>query len=74
MSFVQRFLTAILPRSWSRDMEESSRAWKVKCGACGHERSVWDLGGIRWKAASSPRWRLTCPSCGDTGWHSVYRP
>jgi hypothetical protein len=31
--------------------------------ACGREASIWDLGGIRWKAAGAPRRRLNCSAC-----------
>lgn len=68
MSFTQRFFLAILPRSWAKDMEAQSRAWKVRC-PCGHERSIWDLGGIRWKAAGNPRRLIKCPACEKTTWH-----
>ncbi len=25
----------------------------ARCETCGDERSIWELGGIRWKAAGS---------------------
>ena len=53
MSFLQKALTAIMPRSWSRSMETNSRAWMVYC-SCGFKRSVWEWGGIRWKASGTP--------------------
>ena len=40
---------------------------------CGHARSAWDLGGIRWGAASNPHRLLKCPSCGEWTWHVVTR-
>lgn len=73
MSFVQRIFSAILPRSWSRDMEASSRSWMVRCESCNFERSVWDWGGIRWGASGNPRRRLKCTQCGTTGWHRLHR-
>ena len=54
-------------------MEAESRQWMVKCPNCGFEQSVWEMGGVRWKAAGSPRWRMKCPNCGQTGWHTVYK-
>jgi len=74
MSVVQRLIASMAPRAWARSMEQESRAWKVRCGQCSFERSVWEWGGIRWKAAGKPRRRLTCPQCGKTGWHTVHRP
>ena len=73
MSFVQKWLTAIVPRSWAEAMESESRAWKARCEACDLERSIWELGGIRWKAAGNPRRRLPCPQCERATRHRVVR-
>ncbi len=54
-------------------MERESRQWIASCQNCGHESSVWDRGGIRWKAAGEPRRRLPCASCGQTAWHTIAR-
>ena len=72
MSLIQRLVTALGPRSWAADMEAESRAWMLR-GRCGHERSMWDAGGIRWKAAGSPRRLMRCPDCREWSWHTVYR-
>jgi hypothetical protein len=72
MSFVQRLFTAILPRKWAESMESESRAWVMQC-PCGHERSVWEAGGIRYGASGNPRLRVRCPECGRQTWHRVYR-
>jgi hypothetical protein len=41
--------------------------------ACGHERSTWDLGGVRWKAAGTKRIWGRCTGRGERGWHTLYR-
>jgi hypothetical protein len=72
MSFLQRFFTAIFPRSWAKSMEADSRSWIIHCSHCGHERSIWDIGGIRWKSyGNPPRSYMRCPSCGKRSWHQV---
>lgn len=53
-------------------METESRAWVVRCPKCGAERSVWDMGGIRYKARGSSRWYRRCPGCGKRAWLKVY--
>jgi hypothetical protein len=40
---------------------------------CGNARSIWDLGGIRWKDTGHPRRLLFCPECGQNTWHTVSR-
>jgi hypothetical protein len=72
MSLIQKLLTAVVPRRWAESMEAHSRSWIVRC-PCGFARSVWELGGIRWKAAGEPRWRMQCPHCGQRSWHTVTR-
>jgi len=73
MSGTQRFFTRWVDAETAAAMEANSRAWLVQCPSCGHERSIWEIGGIRYKAAGQPRMRLRCPSCGKTGWHKVYK-
>jgi hypothetical protein len=70
MSPIQKLFTALLPKKWAESMESESRAWILRC-PCGFERSWWDAGGIRWKAAGQPRRRLLCPQCDRHTWHST---
>jgi hypothetical protein len=72
MTFIQRFLTAILPRTWAEDMRNESLGWMLRC-TCGFERSIWETGGIRWKAKGRPKRLVACPHCGQQTWHIVYR-
>ena len=69
MTFIQRLFTSLVPRSWAASMEAESRAWMARCPDCGTERSVWDMGGIRWKAAGNPRRLLKCLKCQRSTWH-----
>jgi hypothetical protein len=73
MSGLQSFLKAIFPKRWGENMEAESRAWMMRCGNCGHDRSVWEMGGIRWRAGGNPRRMLACPKCGRMSWHTVTR-
>lgn len=73
MSWIQKFFTSILPVSWTRSMEESSRQWFMKCLDCNFEQSYWDLGGIRWKATGNQRNYRKCINCGKRSWHLSYK-
>lgn len=73
MSLIQRLFQAILPRQMAESMEADSRDWKLRCPNCGHERSFWEIGGIRWKAVGNPRNLLRCPNCGQLTWHRAYK-
>src|SRR5437868_15462154 len=65
MTLLQKFFFAVLPRKWAEDMRAQSQAWQIRCCTCGASRSVWDCGGIRWKAASVGKRTLAhCSHCG----------
>lgn len=70
---VQHLAKKLLPEKTAAAMEAESRQWRVVC-ACGHDRSIWDLGGIRYKAAGNPRKLMKCPACGKRTWHRVSKP
>ena len=73
MGLVQRVITGIVPRSWARSMELESRTWVMTCPACGKVTSIWEMGGIRYKAAGKP-WRWgRCGGCGTTFWGQIRR-
>lgn len=73
MSLIQKLFVAVLPRRWAESMEAHSRSWMVRCGRCGFARSIWEIGGIRWKAVGDQRTFLKCPQCGRRSWHRVTR-
>ena len=54
-------------------MEAHSRSWMVRCARCGFARSVWEMGGIRWKAVGEPRSYMRCVRCGERSWHKITR-
>ena len=70
MNLIQKLFVTVLPRRWAESMETESRAWRARC-SCGFSRSIWDVGGIRWKAVGQARYYLTCPQCGQRSWHTV---
>jgi len=73
MSRLQRLVTRLVPPSWAAAMEAESREWMVRCQACGFERSIWELGGIRWKGSEKSWTWGRCPKCGTRGLHAVNR-
>ena len=51
--------------------EAESRAWKATCPGCGLKTSIWDLGGLRSKAAGRPLRGFRCRACGSFGLHPL---
>lgn len=71
MTILQRLILAFIPARHRAEAEAETRAWHYTCEACGHARSVWDLGGIRWKATGQSVTRTRCPACGTIGFHTL---
>ena len=73
LRLAQKIARALLPSKLFAAMEAESRQWKRECPACGFALSVWELGGIRYKAAGMPRRLARCPNCGESGWPRTRR-
>ena len=73
MSPTQKFLLGLMPKSWAASADAESKTWFLRCPKCGHERSVWEMGGVKWKAAGKSYQLLKCPACGQTSWHENYK-
>ena len=71
LSPAQRLLTLLL-FPFAGSMERESRSWMATC-RCGHSKSIWERGGIRWLAAGEPRRLAFCDSCGGRTCHRVHR-
>lgn len=74
-SFSQRLALRLMPGR-AEEIERESREWIVTCPNCGHERSYWEMGGVRYKAKSKgKRIGMRCPSCGKRSMAPVeHRP
>lgn len=71
MSWFRRWIERRAPARAAQSIEAESRSWVLRCLSCGHGRTIWDLGGVRWGAAGEPRRRLRCPSCARPRWHKL---
>jgi ribosomal protein S27AE len=74
MGLVQKFVTRCLPKQLAAAIEDESRRWIMTCSKCGHETSVWEAGGVRYKAAGNPVRRHHCPRCGPAAHRLHLRP
>jgi hypothetical protein len=44
MTFIQKFLTVVLPKAWAEDTRAESLTWMMLC-TCGFERFIWERWG-----------------------------
>jgi hypothetical protein len=72
MSLGRTLVTFFVSKKTKAAMEAESRQWMMVC-RCGAESSVWDRGGIRYKAAGSPKRRAPCDACGEKTWHTLVK-
>jgi len=63
-------LELMLPSRVYATIEADTRKWLIEC-PCGHRRDLWEMGGIRYKAAGEPRRLMRCPHCGHLTWHKI---
>ncbi len=70
-SLTQRIILAFVSPERAADMEAHSRAWGFRCGNCNHRVSIWELGGIRYKAYGNSRALRRCRNCGKISWQRL---
>jgi DNA-directed RNA polymerase subunit RPC12/RpoP len=70
---IRGIILKLVPARMAAQMEAESREWLMRCRACGEAVSIWDLGGLRYKAKGEPKMMMRCPRCGRRGLADVYR-
>jgi hypothetical protein len=74
MIFIQKLVVDILPKRWSEAIQTESQSWLLRCSICGITRSVWEAGGIRFRAASIGKsTTVWCAQCGQLRMMAVKR-
>jgi len=72
LSTVQKVAKFFSSRSLFERMMEDSKRYRFTC-SCGKESSIWDIGGIRYKASGTPRTGVRCPHCGKFAMQKIYK-
>lgn len=67
MSWLQELFGRLSPG------EAESREWMIRCPRCDAERSMWEAGGVRYKAAGRKRTLARCRACGRLVWAIIER-
>ena len=63
-SRVQRFVRALTPARWWQAIEAESRQWWMLC-PCGARTTIFEMGGLRFKAKGHPKRVGRCSTCGE---------
>ena len=73
LSGAQRLIRRLTSPELFAAMGRESRHWTAECPHCRADTTnVWEMGGIRYKAAGQPRRRARCPRCGQKGWLRIH--
>ena len=70
---LRRLIQFLSPGLMQR-IEAESRAWMMHCPTCGYEISVWEHGGMRYRALGTVYRLGRCRNCFKIGMQRVYRP
>ena len=68
-----RSLIGFLSPAFLARIEAESRNWIMQCKKCGHQISVWDYGGMRYKAHGTVYRLGRCRGCGKASMLRVYK-
>ena len=62
----QRFKNKMKQKSADRKeaIKKESMQWGFICKECKERSSIWEAGGMRYKAKGEPRIYIKCPKCG----------
>ena len=72
LSLAQKIAKFFSSASLFQKMMEDSKRYRFTC-SCGKETSIWDIGGIRYKAAGKPITGVKCPLCGKFSMQKIYK-
>ncbi len=72
MKALQNILRALVSDRVFKEMKAESEQWFFECLSCGFKRSVWEAGGIKYKATVRRKRAVgKCPECHKWRWMSV---
>ncbi len=72
LSLAQKITKFFASASLFEKMKADSMLYRFTC-ACGKETSIWEIGGIRYKAYGKPTTGVKCPHCGKFSMRKIYK-
>ena len=72
LSIAQKIMQFFSSASLFEKMKEDSKRYRFTC-SCGKESSIWDIGGIRSRAAGKPTSGVKGPHCGKFAMRKIYK-
>ncbi|MBK7122576.1 MAG: hypothetical protein IPH68_07005 [Chitinophagaceae bacterium] len=72
LSLAQKIIKLFSSGSAFEKMMADSMRYRFTC-SCGKETSIWDIGGIRYKAFGNPKTSARCTHCGKIAMRTIYK-
>ncbi len=72
MSTIQKIIRFFVSAETFSKMESASKKWYFHC-ECGNECNIWEIGGIRYKAAGNPIKAARCPKCHKVAMRKLHK-
>jgi len=63
-SKIQRLVSFFSSEKKKEAIKKDSMLWGFTCANCHKRSSIWEIGGVRYKAKGNPRSLIKCPGCG----------
>lgn len=73
LSFAQKIAKALTSAEMFEKLKEESMRYYFVCASCKKESNIWEIGGIKYKAAGKPRTGIRCPGCGKFGMQAILK-
>lgn len=72
LSITQKIVKFFFSDSGFKKIMDESKRYRFDC-SCGKTSSIWDIGGIRYKAYGKPITLVKCPHCGKIAMQKIYK-
>jgi hypothetical protein len=72
LSTAQKIIKFFTSASKFEKMMADSKRYLFDC-VCGKTSSVWEIGGVRYKAYGNPTSLVKCPGCGKIAMRKIYK-
>jgi hypothetical protein len=72
LSLAQGIAKLFSSKSKFREIADESKLWLFTC-VCGKQSSIWDIGGVRYRASGNPSLLVKCPYCKQKSLQRIYK-
>lgn len=72
LSTAQKIIRFFSSAKFFEKAKADSKRWYFNC-ECGHEFTIWDIGGVKYKGTGNKKMYVKCPKCKKAAFRQVQR-